>query len=415
MDILEKIYEALYQCNKCGFCQATCTTYRNVWDEKYTARGRIRLILAVADGDLERTPEYEEAINTCLTCHQCAVTCPSGVKGDELILAARQDLFEKKGLPFIKKIPLQRVLPSRSARNMAFGAFRIFKGIMPSSFKGVDIKGMPVAAKSFTSSTVEVHKPVGETKARVAYFVGCMTDHTLPGVAEAVVKVLNANGVEVVVPKAQNCCGLPMYTYGDLGTAKKLAKENMDVIDKYQVDGVITSCGSCGGMLVKYGELFKDDPEAKQAEDFSAKTYDIAEYLIEQIELDTEKLGNLPIKITYHDSCHLARGMNVVKQPRELMKRIPGVELVEMKEADQCCGAAGLFQGLYPELSTQITGNKIQNAKATGAEFVAVDCPACLHRIQGGINQNKTGQKVAHIAEVLAAAYDKNDKLDLVR
>lgn len=415
MDILERIYEALYQCNKCGFCQATCTTYRNLWDEKYTARGRIRLILAVADGDLERTAEYEEAINTCLTCHQCAVTCPSGVRGDELVLAARQDLFDKKGLPFIKRIPLQRVLPSRSARNAAFGAFRIFKGLLPSSFKGVDIKGMPVAAKSFTSSTVEVHKPVGEAKARVAYFVGCMTDHTLPGVAEAVVKVLTANGVEVIVPKAQNCCGLPMYTYGDLGTALKLAKENMDVIEKYQIDAIITACGSCGGMLVKYGELFEDKPEAERAKAFSDKTYDIAEFLIDKIELDTEKLGNLPIKITYHDSCHLARGMNVVKQPRELMKKIPGVELVEMKEADQCCGAAGLFQGLYPEISTKITGNKISNAKATGAKFVTVDCPACLHRIQGGINQNKTGQKTAHIVEVLAASYDKKDKLELIR
>lgn len=415
MGILEQIYEALYQCNKCGYCQATCTTYRNLWDEIYTARGRIRLILAVADGELERTPAYVDAINTCLTCHQCAVTCPSGVKGDDLILAARQDLFEKQGLPLIKKIPLQRVLPYRGRRNMAFTAFRLVKGLLPASFKGIDIKGMPVAAKSFSSTAQEVYKPEGEPKFRVAYFIGCMTDHTLPGVAEAVVQVLVAEGAEVVVPKAQECCGLPMYTYGDVETARGLARKNLALMESLKVDAIITACGSCGGMLKKYEEIFADQPEASRGASFSAKTYDIVQFLINELKLNSKDLGHLPIKVTYHDSCHLARGMGVTQEPRQLLQLIPGLEFVEMKEADQCCGAAGLLQGLYPDLATKITTSKINNVEKTKAQYVAVDCPACLHRIQGGINLNGSHQQVAHIVEILAAAQKKSAELKLVR
>jgi glycolate oxidase iron-sulfur subunit len=121
------------------------------------------------------------------------------------------------------------------------------------------------------------------------------------------------------------------------------------------------------------------------------------------------------LTVTYHDSCHLARGMGVTKQPRKILQSIPGIKFVEMREADQCCGAAGLFQGLYPEIATKITTNKINNVKKTGADIVAVECPACLHRIQGGINFHKTGQKAVHLVEILDAAYQKVDSLKLAR
>ena len=416
MGILQEVYEALYQCNKCGFCQATCTTYRNLCDETYATRGRIRLILAVADGALERTPAYEEAINTCLTCHYCAITCPSGIKGDELVLAARRDLYEKRGLPLIKKIPLQRVLPYRGRRNMAFAAFRLFRGLLPGTFKGIDVKGMPVARKSFIDSTFELHRAGDQPAGRVAYFVGCMTDHTLPGVAEAVVRVLLANNIEVVVPKKQECCGLPMYTYGDVETAKGLAKKNMEIFRALDVDYVLTGCGSCGGMLrTNYPEIFKGTAEEKAAQEFSARVMDISEYLWDKLQINGQDLGYLPLTVTYHDSCHLARGMGVTKQPRKILQSIPGIKFVEMREADQCCGAAGLFQGLYPEIATKITTNKINNVKKTGADIVAVECPACLHRIQGGINFHKTGQKAVHLVEILDAAYQKVDSLKLAR
>lgn len=415
MGILQEIYEALYQCNKCGFCQAACTTYRHLRDETYITRGRLRLILAVADGVLERTPAYEEAINTCLTCHYCAVACPSGIKGDELILAARRDLYETRGFPLIKKVPLQGVLPYRGRRKMAFAALRRLKRFLPAQIKGIDVRGMPVPSQSFLDSTLEVHR-VDKPAGRVAYFVGCMTDHTLPGVAEALVRVLKANNIEVVVPKNQECCGLPMYTYGDIETAKRLAKKNLEIFRALQVDYVLTSCGSCGGMLrANYPKMFAGTAAEKTAQEFSARVMDIAEYLWDKLQIGERDLGHLPLTVTYHDSCHLARGMGVTKQPRRILQSIPGIKFVEMREADQCCGAAGLFQGLYPELATRITQNKINNVKTTGADVVVVECPACLHRIQGGLNINQTGQKVVHLVEIVDAAYRRTGRLEPVR
>lgn len=414
--MMNELYEAAMKCTKCGFCQSTCTTYMTTRDESYAARGRVQLVRALTEGKIDRSQYYEDYINTCLTCHQCDVACPSGVKGDEIVLMARRELYDKKGFPLIKKVPLQYVLPYRGRKNLAFGSLRTMKSFLPSSFKGIDIKGMPVAGKSFVESTKETHKAEGETKYRVALFVGCMTDYTLHGVAESAIKVLNENGVEVVVPKEQDCCGTPMYTYGDVETARTVATKSLDAINKLNVDYILTLCGSCGGALKKYNEsIFKDSPKEYDAEKFSDKVMDLAEFMVDKLELDFKKAGDTPIKVTYHDSCHLARGMGVAKQPREILKNIPGIEYVEMKQADQCCGAAGLFQGTYPELANEITKAKIENIENTGADYVAVECPACLHRIQGGINLNNGSQKVAHISEIVDAAFQKLGKVKLAR
>lgn len=418
MTLMNELYEEVMKCTKCGFCQCKCITYLTTRDESYVARGRVQLVRALLEGKIDRSEYYKEYIDTCTTCRQCDPACPSGVKGDKVVLMARQDLYNKEGFKGImKKVPLHYVLPSRGRKNRAFGALRMMKSFLPSSYKGVDVKGMPVASKPFVESTKEVHKPEGEPKYRVALFVGCFTDYTLPKVAEATVRFLQNNGVEVIVPKAQDCCGMPMFTYGDLETARNVASKTVDAVNKLDVDYVITICGSCGGNLKdNLTEFtFKGTSQEEDAKKFSEKVIDINEFLVDKLEIDYNQYGEMPIKVTYHDSCHLARGMGVTSQPRQILKNLPGVEYIEMKDADQCCGAAGLFQGSHPELANDITTAKITNAKNTGADYIAVDCPACLHRIQGAINLDKGTQKVAHISEIVDAAFQRLESLKLAR
>ncbi|MGF7184197.1 glycolate oxidase iron-sulfur subunit [Desulfitispora alkaliphila] len=401
----DEIYEKLNSCNKCGFCQASCRVYKEVLNEVYTARGRIRLIKAVADGQMERSQFYEEVINSCLLCQECTKTCPSGVPGHKLILAARQDLAKEKGLPFLKKIPLKRVLAKNSLRNISFKYLRQMKNLKGlKDFRGIDVGGMPVAEKSFLEMAKEANS-VSNPKGRVAFFVGCMMNHTMVETAFNLITILNANQIEVVVPKEQRCCGTPMNAYGEEETARELAKHNMEVFADLDVDAVITACASCGGRLKEYSHDYGDIAEG--AINFSEKVKDITEYLVNTLNIDLSELNGVYGQVTYHDPCHLIRAQGISVEPRKLLADLPGVEFIEMKGASNCCGASGMFQGFYPQLANPITAKKVDSIVNTGASTVVTVCPACRHRIQGSINLSGNKQQVIHIVDLVAEAYKR--------
>jgi len=206
------------------------------------------------------------------------------------------------------------------------------------------------------------------------------------------------------------CCGLPQYAYGDFETAKRNARKTIDTfLDMYSdAEVVLTACASCAAMLRHdYLTLFADEPSyLPKVKLFSEKVVEFSEYMA-KIGVDQSKLHNSsPLTITYHDPCHMVRGLKVTKQPRQLLQMIPRVEYKEMFEANRCCGAAGLIQAFYHEVSTDITVQKTQNIKDTNADLVATSCPACMLRLQGGINKAGQKQKVMHVADVMAHAYE---------
>lgn len=423
--VLQEVYGDLMKCNKCGFCQANCRVYKEVLEEGLSARGRLRLIKAVADGELARTEDYVQKVQACLQCKECAVSCPSGVNPDRIILAARRDQVETRGLGIIKRLAVRGLFASRRRLDLSFRSFRmlqkLFLSWMPglAKIRGINLRKFPVAERPFLVSfggpapgysTPGVPTPSGSTPGgpeRVAFFTGCMIDNALPGIGKAVVEVLERNGRKVILPREQQCCGTPMYISGDLQTARKVARTNVELFNSLGVGAVVVACASCGLALKKeYREFFKDDPAfLPQVEAFSAKVRDISEYLVEQALVDPALLGRLQARVTYHDPCHLVRGQGVAAQPRSLLKAIPGVDFAEMAEADRCCGAAGMFQAFYPEIAGPITRRKIGNIAATQAEYVVTGCPACLQRIQGGLDLHKMPQKAVHIVELLNMAY----------
>ncbi|MDA8212894.1 MAG: heterodisulfide reductase-related iron-sulfur binding cluster [Clostridia bacterium] len=412
MGVLDEVYEALNTCARCGFCHTACKVYKTHLSEVYVPRGRVRLIKAVADGELEIDEAYENAINSCLLCGECAVSCPSGVKAHKLILAARRDLKLKQGLPFSKAVGLKWVFPKPGNLELAFKFFDGFRRTILNrlggfaEFRGIDVKGLPVASEKFTDQVPEFNAVQNPVK-RVAFFVGCMMNHTMDGTGHSVIKVLNSNQCEVIVPKQQVCCGTPMFSYGEFETAKEVARTNILLFENYGVDAVITACASCGSMLKEhYPELFADEPNfLPKVKEFCQKVFDFSEFLLDNFELDTVTLLPNPARVTYHDPCHMVRGQGITEQPRKILKSIPGIQFVEMAEASRCCGASGLFQAYFHDIAKDISAQKVRNIEETNAELVVTSCPACQHRIQGSLRLAGKEQKVVHIADLLAQAY----------
>ncbi|KJS23233.1 MAG: hypothetical protein VR72_02240 [Clostridiaceae bacterium BRH_c20a] len=402
MSILKegKNYELLNTCNKCGFCVQGCSVYKEHFNEAYGTRGRIRLIKAVANGELERTPLYEKIINSCLMCEECSKNCPSGVQGHLLVQMAREDLVREKGLPFVKKFPLEKVLPNNNLRKLSFHSFRLGKNIIPQTIKGINIKSLNIEKVDFLSSYKPIQKPENPNL-KVGFFVGCMMNHTMAQVANSIVGVLTKEGCEVVVPTEQRCCGTPAYVYGHSKVTRESALHNLDIFK--DVDVVVTGCASCGNMLKSYGKLFPEDSKERELiEGFSKKVRDITQFLVDDLKISLDnKQSSLKGKVTYHDPCHLVRGQNITEQPRKILQGLKGDEYVEMPGASKCCGASGMFQYFYPEEATAISNKKVENIKKTNADYVVTNCPACYQRIKGSLEINKMPQKVMHIIELL--------------
>lgn len=403
----------LNRCNKCGFCHAACKSYKSNLGEPMVARGRVQLIKAVAEGTLEPDRDYENAINSCLLCGECAIACPSGVKANELVMAARRDLKKRKGISGFAKRQGLKTLASPGRLGLAFKSLRTFRSLVLSrvngldSFRGIDIKGMPVNEKPFLQQVPAVSPAANPTR-RVAFFPGCMINHTLDRTGHAIIQVLNRNGCDVVMAKNQVCCGMPQYAYGDFETAKDLARKNISLLTGLEADAVITACATCGSMIKEeYPKLFADEPDyLPQVREFCGKVFEFSRFLLSELKLDVSQFKPiLPVQVTYHDPCHLVRYQKITQQPRELLKSIPRLQFVEMKEADRCCGAAGLVQAFFPDESNDITRQKLKNIEDSGADIVVTSCPACLHRIQGALNLAGKNTKVVHLADMLAKAY----------
>ena len=408
----------LVKCIRCGTCRSVCPVFQASDNENTTARGKVKLLESVSEGKLTLTPELQGRMSKCLLCKACTIGCPSGVKTDELFLSARKALADKNGLPLAKKLAFTG-LTYRKLFDLGLKMGAIFQGIVfkdapdgrgklariPMPGAGLSQRRIipPLSVSPLRTRLPEVNK-VASPKGRVAFYTGCMLNYVYPEAGEAIVKVLKAHGVEVVIPAKQSCCGTPAFTSGDYQVGRYLAEENVKILAAGNYDAIITGCASCGSALKhEYGAVI-EDPAVKQLwENLSKKVKDITQFVVEQgIKQD---LREVRAKITYHDPCHLVRGMGVSKEPRQILKNIPGVEYTEMKDAAKCCGAGGTFSMVYYDISRTINDWKLDNAEKTGATILATGCSACRMHITDGLGQRDSDMKVLHTAEIIAKAY----------
>lgn len=415
---LETVKDEIAQCMKCGNCQAVCPIYLEERTEGTVARGKIKLVEALLDSELEINDDYAQKLDLCLTCKACTENCPCGVQVDKIILGARAEIARRKGISPIKKL-IFKGLENQKLLNFGAKAGGLFQGVVFKKHKtlsgarprfpfGLDIRRIipNLATTPLRDKLPEVIKVKNPVK-KVAFYTGCTMNYAYVNVGEAFVNVLTQNNVEVIIPKDQHCCGMPIFTSGDIETATKMAKSHVDIFSSLDVDKIVMGCGSCGETFNKnYLDLLEADPEYyKKAKDVADKVMDISEFILTEIDLDKSKLGKVNMKVTYHDPCHLNRGMGVKNPPREIINSIPGIEFIEMKDASRCCGGAGSFTLSHYELSMNIHKHKVDSIKDTKAEAVVTACPACIMQITDGMNRFDLDLPIYHIVELLDMSY----------
>jgi glycolate oxidase iron-sulfur subunit len=418
--------ENIYHCVKCGLCLAHCPVYKEVLLEEAAPRGKVQLSRALEEGTLELNEEVKKAFfSTCLLCGSCVANCPSGVHGDHLFSGVRWRAKQKYGIDWKKKLMFQLLankwLMSKSAA-LGGWARRNFSG--PWIEKKIKAGALsvdripPFNMKAFSDTVPEVTAPKsGKAKAKVLYFHGCATNFVFGDIGNAVVDVLSKMDVEVITPKDQGCCGLPIFLSGDRETSVEIIREVLKIFARADVDAVLVDCGTCGAALKnEYPHLLKDlrelgekvtDEEIKAAELLSSKTMDVTVFIDAHKDWLPKLSGNgKKIRVTYHDPCHLVKGQKVSAQPRNILKSIPDVEYVEMAAAGDCCGGGGSFQVEHAETSAKITKRKIDNAEATGAQVVATCCPGCNVTIGNHLDPAK-GMRTMHPVQLLQMALNR--------
>ncbi|MHB9029291.1 MAG: (Fe-S)-binding protein, partial [Candidatus Latescibacterota bacterium] len=329
-------------------------------------------------------------------------------------LGARAELARRGKLNLIKMLVFNTVLKSSRVMDIltrfaAWGQKHFYLGnhlleaLVP-KFAGMDGKRFPTLAVGHALDRLpERNSPEGERLMRVGYFIGCATNLIFPEVADATVRVLTGNGIEVVIPRGQVCCGIPVYSSGDYRNARKLAERNLEVFRSLDVDCIVTDCASCSAALKH------DAQDLLDVDPFEAPVYDLTEFLANKINL-RQDFGSLSMKVTYHDPCHLKRGQNIFQEPRELIRNLPGVEFVEMEDADRCCGGAGTFSYTHHELSRKVGARKAEAIRKTGAEFVSVPCPSCKMQLDDLIHHEGLHARTIHPIQILDMAYRRKNE-----
>jgi glycolate oxidase iron-sulfur subunit len=420
---IEMLKTEIAKCMMCGNCQAVCPIYKEEMAEWSVARGKIRLARDLLEGKLDYSDRIEDIFSLCLTCQACAENCPCGVRPDKIILAVRALLVGEKGIPAIKKT-IFSVLehPGPFKWGMRLGSKLQGVGlkkvedtdfVSPRLPIGLDMRRVmrPLAARPLLARVDEIRR-VANPKARVIFFSGCMLNYIYPEAGLAVIKVLNANDIEVITPKDQHCCGIPVIMSGDLETARRIARYNIDVFSRYDGAAFITHCGTgIDAWVHHYPELLAQDPAyADRAKALSAKACDLSQYLADRINF-RKPAAALDCKVTYHDPCHMVRGVGLRTQPRELIRQIPGVQLAEMKKPDRCCGSAGSFSLTHYGLSSKIRDKKIDDILSVAPDRVITSCGACRMQLEEGLYQAGSTLPVQYVAELLAMAYGQEERL----
>lgn len=416
----------LMNCMRCGFCLPSCPTYiESGYQEAHSPRGRLALMKAVADGEMEPDEDVERSLDMCLGCRACEPVCPAGVNYGHLLEEARDTIQQNK----------KHSIPVKAARNLAFkqlfphenrlqtvtgllglyqrsGIQTIFhktklnkllpdnlaamEKVLPNVPRKKDMKNRPTFVEALSSNAK-----------RVAFFSGCLMDTMFMETNDATIKLLTLAGCEIVIPDSQACCGALHGHSGEKAGSQELAKRNIAAFEETEADYIITNAGGCGAFLIEYDHLLKDDPEwAERAKRFTEKIKDITSILVELNFHQTHTLSLPEQTVTYQDSCHLRNVMKTADAPRTLLQAMENIEFKEMEKADSCCGSAGIYNIVESEMSMKILDTKMKHAQATQAATIVTANPGCLLQMKLGIEREGLSDSIraVHIADLLLEA-----------
>jgi glycolate oxidase iron-sulfur subunit len=409
--------ELIDKCVHCGFCLPVCPTYVLWHEEMDSPRGRIYLMKMVADGTANINETWVNHFDACLGCMACVTACPSGVEYGKLIEATRAQIERRYTRPAAEKRfrrLLFSIFPHPDRLRVLLLPLRLYQKaglqslvrragipkLFPARFRAMEALLPQVPAQETLPELIPAE---GERRRRVGLLLGCVQRVLFPQVNAATARVLAAEGCEVVAPKAQPCCGALLVHAGEEEQAVQLARQTIDAFEKAQVDAVIINAAGCGSNVKEYGHLLRDDPEyAERAKAFAAKCRDVSEFLAELEPRAT--CHALPLRVAYHDACHLQHAQGIRLQPRTVLGRIPQLEVLEIPEAAICCGSAGIYNLVQPEAATELGDRKASHIAALEADIVVSANPGCLLQLQSALARAGRKLPVRHFIELLDAS-----------
>jgi glycolate oxidase iron-sulfur subunit len=406
--------EIIDQCVHCGFCLPVCPTYV-LWNEEMDSpRGRIYLMKLAADGKSDMNPQWVSHFDSCLGCMACMTACPSGVDYGKLIEATRAQIERSHHRSIAEKL-YRRFIFSTFTRPDRLRMLRLpllayqksgvqvllrrtgILSLLPKKVRAMEALMPQLGASEFIPSVTPAQ---GSQRRRVGLLLGCVQREFFPQVNAATVRVLAAEGCEVVAPQDQPCCGALLVHAGEEASAVVLARKTIDAFESANVDTIITNAAGCGSNVKEYGHLLRDDPQyAARAKAFSSKCKDVTEFLA---GLKPRAQRNpLKLRVAYHDACHLQHAQGIRLQPRSLLVNIPGIELLEIPEAAVCCGSAGIYNLVQPDAANALGDRKAQLIAPLNVDVIATGNPGCLLQLQSALARSGRKIPVVHTIQLL--------------
>jgi glycolate oxidase iron-sulfur subunit len=401
------VWEGILDCVHCGICLPQCPTYRVLEQEMDSPRGRIYLMRAAAEGRIDLTPNFVTHMDRCLGCRACETACPSGVPFGRLLEEVRGQIEMKVPRPLGRRLLGRLILALFPDARRLRALLGLMRGYQRSGLQSVVrrtgvLRSLPrlqamerlLPALPPTTPDRELRevRPAGTPRGTVALLEGCVQAALFPEVNRATVRLLARAGYRVVIPAGQGCCGALHLHWGAREPARRLAARNVATL--VDADWVVTNAAGCGSAMREYGDLVGSD----QARALAGRVRDVSELLAEHLP---EPRHPLPLAVTYHDPCHLLHGQRVREAPRALLRAVPGLTLVDLPESDLCCGSAGVYNLMEPEIAGRLLERKVERIAGTGAQVVASGNPGCLLQIRAGLAARGLPIRAFHPVELL--------------
>jgi glycolate oxidase iron-sulfur subunit len=413
--------EGVNQCVHCGLCLAYCPTFSELGTEMDSPRGRIFLIKALAEGRIGLSESTARHLSLCLDCRACETVCPAGVPYGRLIEAAKAEIEHRRpggaARRLFRWVNLGLLLRRPALLRLAAAGLRLYQAsglqalarrsglvrLLPGTLPAFEALAPVMPSAAERAPLAALTPAEGPRRARVALLTGCVQSVVFGAHNRATARVLARNGVEVVAPAGQGCCGALNAHGGDHAGALELARQTVDTFERERVDAVIVNTSGCGAHLKAYGTLLENDPAyAERARRFAATVQDVSEFLAR--EPLRGPLSPVALTVAYHDPCHVVHGQKIRQQPRALLAQVPGLRVVPLAESDWCCGSAGIYNLTEPEMAERLLRRKVDHVLASGAEALVTANPGCILQIEKGLRERGARVPVLHIVELLDRA-----------
>jgi glycolate oxidase iron-sulfur subunit len=409
-------YVKLINCMRCGMCLPACPTYKETFLETASPRGRVALVRKLQEGELDQSERLLEYLSLCLDCQACASACPCGVNAGELVAEFTCERKAGNRLGFMEDIVLRKLLPHPDRLEASMTPMRLYQriglqklvrtlGILKMFPKPLErMEGLlPALPERPLRRVIKENTPaVGRERGTIGFFLGCVMSLIFSDASAATIRLLSLLGYRVITPKNQVCCGAPNMLAGDLTGLKEAARKNVELFGGVELDFIVTDCGGCGAELKKYGHHLEDASAAS----FSGKVRDISQVLAMHADALKLLLKPLPLTVTYHDPCHIAHCQGIRREPRDLLKLVPGLAYRELENADACCGSGGTYNIEKPEMADLVLRRKLDTIRATGADVVVTGNPGCLLQLKKGLVDHLPQVKIMHLTELLAKSIE---------